>query len=195
MKFAEFADAADKTSQVLSGGPKTEEQFLIYFEELRDMDGSSVLEALKVARRELDYFPKIAWIREYCRSARRPERLSGFQLPPAPIDGSGCPRHVREYMKLQAREGGRLFAELAQARRTVRSRLQAQGGGVQQHRIDADETVKAVLQKIDGWKHFDRDKQQQMQTLKEALADQPVEDLEPLEFSYEFTIEGEEVEF
>lgn len=182
-----FTQAIEQTRSVLPGGPKNDDAVLSYYEELCAIDELVLRKAFKQARRELDYFPKIRWLLEFSRNNSRPERQSGFQLPPAREDQQGCPAYVREYMRQHMKKGRTLWAQLAALRSVSRSRLVAEGRTPKQYLIDACPDVRAAMREIDAWSRWDDDNKAKMRQTQEGMENPE----EPVEISYTYTIEGD----
>ena len=101
-----------KTGEAVGESP-SEARIEVYFEELTDFPLEVVTAALKQARREMKWFPKIPELRDYCNdqmlvyNARRVEIHADRQLPETVTLTEEQQRQSRERVKALIREVNR----------------------------------------------------------------------------------------
>ncbi len=101
-----------KTGEAVGESP-SEARIEVYFEELTDFPLEVVIAALKQARREMKWFPKIPELRDYCNdemlvyNSRRVEIHPDRQLPETVTLTEEQQRQSRERVKALIREVNR----------------------------------------------------------------------------------------
>ncbi len=151
-----------KTGEAVGDSP-TEARIEVYFEELADFPLEAVIKALKQARREMKWFPKIPELRDFCNDEmlvcndRHAERVpADRQLPETVTLTEEQQRQSRERVNALIREMNRKlgihFEEEKPEKKTKRSSVEQQREILRQQaeKLEKEVIRNEVKEKNDG---------------------------------------------